>query len=182
MSTSPTTTAEISIWAGCLHCYVAGDLVGEWFDAHEADDITPADVHGHPVDETHDEIWVFDHEGFPAGTGEMGLHDAQQWADVLTEVDDRERPALLAWVESGYHVTEDDSDLPSVSEFRERYCGLWENFGDYASELARETGVFDAVPDNIRCYIDENAWTRDLSYDYATEPAAGHGVYIFRCL
>lgn len=33
------------VWVSCLHCYNNGHLVGDWFEATEADTITIAEVH-----------------------------------------------------------------------------------------------------------------------------------------
>ncbi|MGP5655564.1 antirestriction protein ArdA [Candidatus Corynebacterium faecigallinarum] len=169
------------VWAGCCACRAAGDLVGAWFDATEANGVTPDDVHGDRAPEDHEEYWCYDTEGFPSDLGEMSLQEAQAWADALTAVEERLRPALLAWVETGCYVTEGNSCLPSAREFHDRYCGHWAEFSDYAGRLALDTAVFEDVPDHLAAYIDMERWTRDLSYDYVTEPA-GDGVYVFRCI
>lgn len=33
------------VWIGCLHCYNSGGLVGEWFDAVDAEEVTLTHVH-----------------------------------------------------------------------------------------------------------------------------------------
>lgn len=39
-------------WVGCLSCYNNGDLVGEWFEAAEAADVTLDVLHlEHPLQE-----------------------------------------------------------------------------------------------------------------------------------
>src|SRR5436305_14737423 len=82
---------DMRAWIGCLACYNEGRLVGEWYDADEASDVTIERVHqdggalltglgtadayrwspgGDDAPEpealvdNHEEIWVFDHEGF----------------------------------------------------------------------------------------------------------------------
>jgi hypothetical protein len=42
---STTTTTEPAVWIGCLACYNAGRLVGAWFPADGAGDITTQQVH-----------------------------------------------------------------------------------------------------------------------------------------
>ena len=34
------------VWVSCLHCYNNCHLVGDWFEATEADTITIADIEG----------------------------------------------------------------------------------------------------------------------------------------
>ncbi|MDO5501213.1 MAG: antirestriction protein ArdA, partial [Propionibacteriaceae bacterium] len=65
------------IWVGCLHCYNSGDLVGEWFDAVDADTITLADVHKGSGKRyvACEELWVLDHDNIPV-SGEFGLLEA----------------------------------------------------------------------------------------------------------
>lgn len=54
-----------TVWIGCLGCYNEGVLNGEWFPAHEAGEITIRALHRGATD--HEEMWVFDIEGFPRG-------------------------------------------------------------------------------------------------------------------
>ena len=72
------TTVRPSVWIGCLPCYNQGLLNGKWFPAEEAGEVTPDDLHQGPT--YHDELWCFDHEGFPRGTGEMSPDTAQLWS------------------------------------------------------------------------------------------------------
>ncbi|WP_255434399.1 antirestriction protein ArdA [Auritidibacter ignavus] len=60
---------------GCLACHNEGGLVGQWYDAEDCDEVTPAQLHGHATD--HEELWVMDHEGIPV-TGEMDPMTAAQ--------------------------------------------------------------------------------------------------------
>lgn len=56
-----TTTTDPAVWIGCLACYNAGRLTGDWYQATEADEVTPARLHG-GVSTTHEELWVMDHD------------------------------------------------------------------------------------------------------------------------
>ena len=96
------TTVRPSVWIGCLACYNAGVLNGRWFPAEDADEATPDDLHQNPTD--HEALWVFDHEGFPVGTGEMSPTTAVQWGELFDEVGEVQWPALLAWVETGVRL------------------------------------------------------------------------------
>ena len=45
MTTRTNTDITPLAWIGCLACYNNARLVGEWFDAETADEVTLADVH-----------------------------------------------------------------------------------------------------------------------------------------
>src|SRR5699024_12313422 len=92
---------EPRAWVGCLACYNEGDLVGQWYDAEDCAEVTPAQLHGHPTD--HEELSVMDHEGIPV-TGEMDPMTAAQWDRVLTSVPEHQQEALFACVCSGTYV------------------------------------------------------------------------------
>ena len=182
-TTSSATDTTPRAWIGCLACYNAGRLIGDWFDAATADEVTLADVHeGSGLDYAEcEELWVFDHENIPV-RGELDPLAAAAWGQVYTEVDPEHWPALCAWVESGDYVAEGNSGLPSISEFEDIYLGQWESFEDYASELAGDIGLLAGVPEEIANYFDWSAWTRDLAFDYSTYDDPDGGVCVFRVL
>ena len=139
--TSSATDTTPRAWIGCLACYNEGRLVGDWFDAATADEVTTYDVHGaHSRADSHDELWCFDHENIPV-RGELDPLTATAWGRCLAEVDEHLRPALCAWVESGDYVAEGTGDLPSISDFEERYQGHWDTFAEYAEQLADNIGL-----------------------------------------
>ena len=183
MTTSSATDTTPRAWVGCMHCYYEGRLVGKWFDAAAADEVTLADVHeGSGFDYAEcEELWVMDHENIPV-RGELDPLTAAAWGQCLTEVDEHLRPALCAWVESGNYVTEGDTDLPSISDFEECYCGEWDSFEDYAEQLADDIGLLADVHEAIARYFDWDSWTRDLAFDYTTHDNPEGGVFVFRVL
>lgn len=171
------------VWVGCLHCYNSGRLVGEWFDAVDADEVTLTDVHRGAGGSCGgcEELWCFDHENLPV-RGEMSPNEAAEWGSSLASVPEHQREALCAWVRSGDYVAEGTGDLPSIPDFEDRYCGEWESFREYAEELADGTGLLSGVPEDVARYFDWAAWTRDLAFDYTVEDAPGGGVFVFRNL
>ena len=180
-ATSSATDTTPRVWIGCLHHYNSGYLVGHWFDAATADEVTLADVHeGSGLDCAEcEELWVFDIESIPVRR-EMSPSEAAEWGGVYEEAGGEQWPALCAWVESGDYVTEGDTDLPCVSDFEERYCGAWESFEDYAREVADLIGLLTDVPEEIANYFDWDSWTRDLGFDYSTYDDPDGGVFVFR--
>lgn len=63
MTTITTTDTTPRVWIGCLACYNAGRLVGDWHDASDAEEVSTADVHGRAS--SHEELWCFDIENIP---------------------------------------------------------------------------------------------------------------------
>lgn len=130
-----------------------------------------------------EEIWCLDTENIPVDH-EMGLLEAAEWGRVYTEVGPEHWSALCAWVRSGAYVAEGRGDLPSVSDFEERYCGGWGDFREYAEHWATETDMMDRWPDDAVRYFNWAAWTRDMAMDHTVvnAPAPNFGVFVFRDL
>lgn len=164
------------VWIGCLACYNAGRLTGDWFEAATADEVTVERVHGRPT--SHEELWCFDHEGLPV-TSELSPQHAARLIGRINEVDEHLRDAFRAWVHDGNHA-EDAFGLPIIGDFQDRYAGQWESFATYAHELGRELGVLDGVPEEVERYFDWEAWTKDLALDYTVLDAPDGGVYVIR--
>ena len=181
-TTSSATDMTPRVWIGCLACYNAGRLVGDWFNAEGAGEVTTYDIHGaHSRADSHDKLWVFDHENIPV-RGELDPLTAAAWGRCLAEVNEHLRPALCAWVESGGDIAEGNTDLPSISDFEERYCGRWGSFEDYAEHWATETGMMDRWPEEIARYFDWRSWTRDMTVDHSVYDDPEGGVFVFRVL
>jgi antirestriction protein len=177
-------------WVGCLSCYGAGRLTGEWVDGREAATIpttlaTTATYHG--TTSTYDrcrvcggdEWWVMDHEGYgPLLRGECSPAEAQQLAELLDEVD--ERDAFAAWLDDhGPEIDEDPADLAAA--FADAYRGQWDSLESYAAELVDDLGMLRGVPEAVARYFDLAAFARDLELggDYWTAPDGVGGVYVF---
>lgn len=89
-TTETTATMSLRVWPGCLSCYNAGRLVGAWIDAADAGELTVERLHqlaGAPLRVGCEEIWCLDGDGPWPGFHEMGLSEAQEWADAYAEVE-----------------------------------------------------------------------------------------------
>lgn len=185
------------VWIGCLACYNGGGVVGQWYDADEAGEVTSTQVHkadrrrGHAEGDTfyvsgdpnpHEELWCFDIENAPQGhRGEMSPMEAQRLADILEAIDEDKRDAFAAWcANTGADFSEDN-----VSDFEDHFHGRHDSFRDYADEWAGEMldsakeqlGIDDDHP-LIRLF-DFDAYASELESDYFTEDAPDGGVFIF---
>jgi antirestriction protein len=162
---------EMKVWAGCLACYNAGQLTGEWVDAADAAQTIPCEKIGH------EEFWCFDTENLP--NGEMGLAEATSWAEKIGATireSGADLEAVLAYIEIN-NVTSNDDELSK--NFEIAYLDAYESEKEFAQSFADETG---AVSENLKwplTYIDWEAATAELMLDhYSVEN--GHGVYIFQ--
>ena len=163
--TVPRPLVRPAVWVGRLACYNEGNLLGQWFPAERAGEVTPEDLHGSPT--AHEELWCLDHEGFPAHTGEMPPL-AAAWGGLFDEVGEAQWLALLAWVENGAYVVGSDG-LPDLSSFEDRYRGCWDSFGDYLAEQIDEMQW---------SWPDEAAYERDARFDYEVIDAPEGEVFI----
>lgn len=184
MSITTSDTAP-RVWAACLCCYNSGRLIGRWVDCIDVADITMTMLH-EGADGPYvgcEEVWCLDLDCLPVDH-EMDLLEAAQWGRVFTEVGGEHWPALCAWVRSAAYVAEDNGEIPCVSDFEERYCGLWDSFREYAEQLADDIGLTNGWPEEAQRYFDWNAWTCDLQLEYTVvnAPAPAYGVFIFRDL
>lgn len=182
---SAATEAVPRVWLACLHCYNDGRLVGQWVDCTDADSATLEGLHettGGP-DASCEEIWCLDVDALPVDR-EMDLLEAAEWGRVYSEVGSDQWPALSAWVRSGSYVAEGRGDIPSVSDFEERYCGHWDDFRGYAEHWATGTDMMDRWPDDAVRYFNWDAWTRDMAMDHTIVSALApeYGVFVFRDL
>ncbi|WP_327292467.1 antirestriction protein ArdA [Streptomyces sp. NBC_01198] len=175
--------SDARVWIGCLGCYNAGELVGNWSDAEFAGDVTPEQVHGGETD--HEELWVFDHEGFlGALTGECSPGWAQQVAEGLSDIPEDGAPAFAIWL----RLVESESYSPWewANKFREQYRGEWGSQADYA-----ENWFYDTAEPELQRLVADKVWPFDsIDWDAASEDmfvngseeaeaSSNGGVYVF---
>ena len=195
------------VWIGSLTAYNNGNLLGDWFDAidcptdarewvdamiersqrgeHERSVpkgwLDADEIQRNLLAEIHEEIWVFDHEGFGSWLkGETSPAAAQELAGMIEAIDqDGYDPDLVAeWAEyTGTTVTE--WDKPTREAFDDAYCGTWRSVEEYAQDLAESIGAIDSDASWPLSYIDWERAARDLMMDYYTF-VTPEGVAIFR--
>jgi antirestriction protein len=127
MNATTTETTGPRAWVGCLACYNAGRLVGEWVEGTEAGEYEPC----HRAD--HEESWVMDHEGYDGLLeGECSPMEAQRLAELWLELGDEvaEYAVYRAYVGAEY---------ATVEGFQEAWQGEWDSLGDYAMQLYEDT-------------------------------------------
>lgn len=178
-----TTTVPLRVWPACLSCYNAGRLVGLWIDARDAADLTIEQLHElatAPLRPGCEEIWCLDGDGPWPDFDEMGLQEAQEWADAYDECPEHLWPALSAWVESGCYIAAGNGDVPVVGDFLEAFRGEYDSVEDYARSFAEDTGLMADWSETAIDYFDWERWASDLEAELTVADAPG-GVYVFDC-
>ncbi len=165
------------VWVGCLNCYNNADLVGEWFDACEAADVTLDVLHlEHPLQEGCEEMWCFDVDGMPVNE-EMDPLTAARWGNLLSFIDEKLQPSFFAWIEAGA-VSYGSDGMPDPQAFEEAFIDVFTDFREYADRLADETLLFD-VSEEVRRYFDYESFARDLAMDHIVETLPDGNIVVF---
>ena len=154
-------------WVGCLSCYNAGRLHGEWLDAVDAADWA-CERPGH------EEMWVMDHEGLGL-SGECSPTEAAERAAALDEWEADtgypEAVLLAAADHQGVPVTEVDADEVLV-------LASGDSEVDATREYVEESGLLHEVDDSVARYFDYAAYWRDLDCGGVTAVRDGDTVYL----
>jgi antirestriction protein len=157
-------STDMRVWVGCLGCYNAGYLIGEWVDAAKADTITVerlaetmregSDVRAehlgtwHPAASPHEELWCMDTEGLaPFIDGECSPMAAQQLAEQVGDLEEHELRLLRLYVEAlGRSNWSGDVDWAEIAEeAREHYVGEGTSLEDVAQGWVEEMGLLDEL-------------------------------------
>ncbi|MGP3686224.1 antirestriction protein ArdA [Streptomyces sp. IBSNAI002] len=172
------TRVQPRVWIGCLSCYNGGRLVGDWYEADTAALVTPDDLHGRPT--SHEELWVFDHEGFLGAIEcECSPDEAAEIAEALSELTDDESEAFAAWFPV-YAERGERSEW--VAKFRDCYRGFHDSEADFAREWFEETSDPEEVERLAVWPYRDIDWERAshelFTGGFSAEDARG-GVHVF---
>jgi hypothetical protein len=183
-----TTTDEPQVWIGCIGCYNAGRLAGDWYDAKDCPtdmrDFKPRGVFlgWNHYAEQHEELWVMDHENFGGLLNrECSPFEALRLTQLIVAADERgiSREVLAYWVADGNGTDDADEFLDGLQD---AYAGRWDSGAAYAQDLHDEmSNQADTSVWPYSC-IDWTHAFRELEYGgdaYSTEASDG-GVHIFR--
>lgn len=199
------------IWIGSLAAYNAGDLIGDWFDAIDAptdsrewvDAMVSRGIVTAPawsklpdlVAQQHEEIWVFDHEGFGAWLkGECSPATAQELAELIDSLGD-DADAAGAYLSD--YLGGSASDF-SESDFRDHYRGEYDSESEYADEIIEDrldhlkamltehvydqralAGAIETI-EWLNGYVGSADVARDLGFGGTTYVSSGHHtIYVF---
>ena len=165
-----TDLAGAGVYCGTYAKYNGGSIYGMWIDLEQftdAEDFFEVCRILHD-DEQNPEFMFQDFQGFPEEFyhESMSVEDIQKILDYL-QLDEDEREMLDAYCECFGGDATDFEDL--LDRARDRYCGTWDSFRDFADAQAeeeicslsrgKETEFFER-------YFNYEAYARDLEMSY----------------
>ena len=169
--------SEASVYVGTYAKYAGGSIEGAWLDISDYEskaDFIEACRKLHE-DEDEPEFMFQGWEHIPSDLISENYISSLIFKLKSILLADEEDP-FITWV--GEYSDWDNlwgNIDKSVETFREQYCGEWDSEEDYAEELFNEFYAYE-IPTHLRCYIDYEAFARDLfmdGYKYI-------GGYVFR--
>jgi len=163
-------TGEAGLYVGTYKKYNEGSLFGMWIDLEmftDAEDFFKVCDMLHE-DEQFPEFMFQDFQGFPEEFyhESMSVDDVQKILDYL-QLSDDEKEMLDAYCECFGDDLEDFDDL--LDKARERNCGQWDSFQDFADNMADEEICCHSLGQSTEFferYFDYKAYARDLESDY----------------
>lgn len=176
MTTTTTTTPTPAAWVGCLACYNAGRLAGEWMDADALTEFveggaTPCGF------ATHDEFWCFDTEWL-GNVGECSPVDAAQRARAMADtLEDAAAAGIPAEVIAAAIDAEGISDPDGWRTLVGRYYTQADTRAEFAQMQAEDFPGLDELPSWM--HIDWDSTGHDLEMDYTVVQVLGRGRWYF---
>ena len=142
------------LYVGTYAKYAGGSIAGAWLDL---DDYADRDAFLKAARELHKdeadpELMYQDFEGFPRSYYSESSVSDDLWDWIALDEDDREMLALYR------DNVRDDAD---IDEARDRFAGKFDSESDWAANWLEDTGSLASVPENLRNYIDYEAYARD---------------------
>jgi len=170
-----TTTETPRVYVACLASYNAGRLHGEWIDANQDAECIHEAIQkmlAKSPEPMAEEWAIHDYEGF-GGLGLSEGEDIERVAELARLISEHG----LAFAAYAGHIGE---DYATEESFQDAYCGEWDSELAYAEELFDECYAHD-IPENLRCYIDYEAFSRDVFMGdcFSVDNPEG-GVWVFR--
>jgi antirestriction protein len=171
MKTQATTTPRL--YVGTYAKYNNGSIKGDWLELENYSDReafleAARELHS---DESDPELMFQDYESFPA----CWYSESSAPPDIFwewLELEENERLAFGAYADNmGGEV--------SIDDFRDAYCGEWDDGATYAESTAEDCGE---IPKEIPNWIVidwEASWNCNLRHDYFTADSP-NGIFIFR--
>ena len=165
-----------SVFIQSLADYNAGRIVGEWVDVTGMDECDLQDAINNLLAESKEEVaeeWeIADYNGFYCL--EVHQHSSVDTViDLATGIAEHGEPYAI-------YTSCVGQKYATVEGFEDAYCGVWDNFEDYARNMFDECYLSE-VPEVARYYIDYDAFARDLEHDYHHDRGTDGQTHVFRC-
>ena len=168
--------------------YNEGELIGKWIEFPISDDELQqalkeigckyVDENGKEHNLSYEEFFFSDWEcEIPFGFGEYpDLEEVNEFAERVEALKEYEQDVLKVILEE--HTSDVDEALRIVEN--DSYITWWDCdcMADVAERMAAEFGDLNDVPERLQCYIDYEAWGRDLDLEGTFLEGDGYFVEI----
>lgn len=164
---------EPKVWLGSEGAYAAGRLVGDWYAAEDAEDVTVADLYRgngeEPDPDAGDEVAVMDHEGFDIGdhvtlSPAQAVELAQDFETVEADHGEEGVEAYKAMIrDQGF-----GDHKPGPDEFSEAYAGDYDSREEWAERFIDDSIPSDADSETLErlaYHVDTDRLERDLEIE-----------------
>lgn len=160
------------LYVGTYAKYNAGSIGGAWLDLEDYSDkdeflAACAELH---KDEPDPELMFQDYEGIPKAFYGESYADPRIWEWL--ELDEHDRELWEVYLDN----IDDKADFDTAQE---NFAGKADTEADFAEEWLEETGGLEAVPENLRYYIDFAAYARDMHGDFNFVRVDGGDLWVF---
>jgi hypothetical protein len=184
------TAAELdafNVWVSTYGLYNAGNLAGYWVDAAEAPEdiaefVTGLRARGIRFDprDVGEELHCFDTENAPVD-GEMHPSEARALAEALADIDEDDRPAVIAWARNLHHKPTAE-ELAEVARTHDEWFAGWQDLEEWAGSYLEDSGMIAELPAWAQAYAGTlcESWARDakLSGDVTEVEAADGRTFV----
>lgn len=159
---------RLKIYIINLSAYVCGQAVGTWLQLPYQEETKQAVFQALGIDENHSEYFIADYESTLANiqlSEYTRLEELNQFAMLLEDLSDYDYEKLAAVIEA-----EAPSSVAAIIELIEGLDDYeWlpdvQDEADLGEYYVGEYGLFDAVPEHLRMYLDAERLGRDLKME-----------------
>jgi len=169
-----------SIWAGSLSAYNNGTLLGEWLAPEDYQTYSDFDKAIKKVTKNADEVAIMDYNNCP-DFGEYPCIKSLYDFIVASKESNVPFEALIKYAEN-QHISEPEDYINIITQAEDSYCGIWDNFQEYADDFVDSTGMLSGVDISVSAYFDYNDFARDLELDYSVFKLSDYKVAIFHII
>lgn len=164
------------VYVGTYAKYNNGSIQGAWLDLEDYSSMDEFMVACHELhsDESDPELMFQDFEGIPSGMASESHIDSNLWDWINLDDDDK---ALLT-------VYRDNIDQEGTLEnAQDAFMGTYSSPEDWAEEFLNDSGMLDAMPDDLKGYFDYSSYARDCGYNGMSFITVTYGeVWVFNSI
>lgn len=156
-------TNQPAIYCGTYKKYNEGSIFGKWIDLTLCDNYEDfisicKEIHS---DEQDPEFMFQDFQSIPESFISESYIDPS-FFELLEIVPEEQRDLFIKYCE--YVGADTKNPAATFSDFEDAYCGEYDSDLDFGTDFFEQCGY--EIPEYLVNYIDYEAFTRDLMYDY----------------